>query len=99
MLLSLCLLLTLTACASDPIVLNDPEILEFEKRVPVDVPAALLLPCAITALPRHGDTWEDVFSIMKAKDLEQLACNLRFTMIRDWQMDETTGDSDGSSRN
>lgn len=85
MLCSLCLILTLTACVSDPVVLTDPEIIEVDVLVRVQVPGALLIPCAITPLPRRGDSWDDVFQIMKAKDLEQSACNERFKMIENWQ--------------
>jgi hypothetical protein len=61
-----------------------------ERLVRVKVPPALLIPCAITPLPIRGDTWDDVFQIMKEKDLEQQQCNERFTMIRNWQ---TSGDT------
>jgi len=81
-------MLILTACASDPVVLSDPEIVEVEKLVRVQVPPALLAPCAIASLPRRGDTWDDVFQIMKQKDLEQTACNDRFMLIREWQEDD-----------
>jgi len=87
-LFSLSLILMFSACSSNPVVLVDPEIVEVEKLVRVRVPAALLIPCAVTALPVQGDTWDDVFQIMKAKDLEQRACNERFVMIRDWQEGE-----------
>jgi len=78
-------LLLLTACASDPVVLSDPEIVEIEKRVRVEVPAALLQPCQVSPLPFAGATWKDVFILMKQKDLEQQACNKRFETIRSWQ--------------
>ena len=84
-LLSLFLLLTLAACQTSPVIGHDPDIVFRDKLVRVSVPAALLMPCAVSRLPKDGDTWEDVFQIMKAKDLEQKTCNERFNTIRTWQ--------------
>jgi len=84
---SLFLILTLTACACDPVIVTETEIVEVDKLIRVEVPGALLIPCEVTPLPRIGDSWDDVFQIMKAKDLEQKACNERFAMITNWMSD------------
>lgn len=63
----------------------DPEIIEVEKLVKVEVPSALLLPCFVSDLPHRGDSWQDALAIVKRKDLEQRSCNERFEQIRQWQ--------------
>lgn len=90
-------MLILSGCGSQPTVMPDPEIIEVEKRVRVQVPEGLLVPCEIEPLPVRGDTWHTVFSIMEQKDLEQRACNNRFEMIREWQNGESGSDiNDGT---
>lgn len=90
-LLSLCLSLSLTACgATTPVVLSDPEIVEIEKLVRVQVPGHLLADCDITPLPEIGSnwTWFEVFELVKQKDSEQVACNKHFGIIKEWMSSE-----------
>jgi len=88
-LLSLCLLVLLTACTTRT-VLSDPEIVYQDKLVPVQVPGHLLAKCQVTPLPQTGSlwTWFEILELMKQKDSEQGACNERFSIIEDWQSSE-----------
>ena len=64
---------------------------------PVNVPAGLLVPCTVSPLPIPGDTWQDVWVTMVAKDKEQAACNERFEQIREWQEGATDGEGEGEA--
>lgn len=88
--LSLCLLVLLTACTSQPVVLADPEIVYQDKLIPVQTPGHLLTPCQITPLPDPGSswTWLEILELMKQKDIEQNTCNERFGIIKQWQGSE-----------
>jgi len=70
--------------------LTDPEIVEVEKLVPVQVPAHLLADCQVTPLPARGSqwTWFEILELMKQKDAEQQTCNKRFDIIEAWQNEE-----------
>lgn len=97
-LLSLCLLLLLTACETQT-VLSDPEIIYQDKLVPVQTPGHLLVECQVTPLPLSGSqwTWFEILELMKQKDAEQQTCNRRFAIIEKWQNGVAGFDSFGPS--
>ncbi len=86
MLTSLCLLLLLTACATKRVIISEPEIIDAGPELSCPkMPVHLLSPCAVLPLPTVGILWVDLIEILKDKDIEQQACNNRFTIIADWQ--------------
>ena len=68
------LILLLMGCGSTQFLPSDRE----------PVPASLTVDCPITPLPGYGAEWEDVAEVTALKDEEQLYCNCRMQLIRDW---------------
>ena len=83
--LLLLLIALLPACATKSVVISEPELVELPALSCATIPAHLLGPCPIMALPAHGIRWIDTIEIIKVKDLQQQTCNERFTILADWQ--------------
>ena len=81
---SLFLICCLTACGSEQVVTRT-KIVEVRVVERVTVPESLLAPCPMIAWPAFGITWAGILDDLAVKHRQQIACNERFDVIREWQ--------------
>ena len=73
---------------SKRVIVHDPEVIEAPVLPRAEIPVHLLQPCTVLDLPEFGIKWSDTIEIIKIKDLQQHACNVRLGIISQWQDDQ-----------